>query len=97
MTEEEWKAFEEKCIGVSEMDANFGDTIRSVTIRPPMLLAAYRELKERREDEEFLRGNVFPYFDGEGVGWKVRRWDDRCLIGEGPTLHAAILAARKEK
>ena len=61
------------------------------------LLAAFAELKERREDEEFLRGNVFPYFDGEGVGWKVRRWDDRCLIGEGPTLHAAILAARKEK
>jgi hypothetical protein len=58
------------------------------------ILAAYRELKERREDEEWLLEksaavgtsgkDVYIFFDVDGNEVNFH----------GPTLHAAILAAR---
>ena len=57
-------------------------------------LAAFQELKERREDEEFLRGpyHLTSSIDGKTFFLKVGK--DYRIEVEGPTLHAAITAAR---
>ena len=99
MTEEEWKVFEDVagwlapkvgCGGSFEFPRKDGEAI----------LAAYRELKERREDEEWLHKNhaAFGYarpdttFAPGRLHLKVG--DTYHAFPEGTSLHAAITAAR---
>jgi hypothetical protein len=107
MTEEEWKAFEELAVVSDEVihPKRLGVATYTFGTRNQFLaiLAAYRELKERREDEEWLREKVvsdeiasidFYYSPKSGVIFSVNMMDFDKTSHEGPTIHAAILASR---
>jgi hypothetical protein len=83
MTEEEWKAYEE-----------YVDLFRDPgypNVYKGVILAAYQELKERREDEEWChKYSAMPVFYLNAVWLKCA---GELKLYEAPTLHAAILAA----
>ena len=98
MTAEEWKDFEMAVAEAKEyirLDVMMNDGGVSKGSRG--VLAAFKELKEEREDREWLenRRAAVAYSKGE----RVIRWvEGKAYVNSlGPTLHAAILAARKEK
>lgn len=97
MTDERWKLFE--AIAVQRMNIGHGSS------EDVAIIAAYLELKQRREDEEWL---FKAYREGKisRVCIRYSNRDDRSYFriimtdsdmcgGEGPTLHAAIDAARE--
>ena len=97
MTEEEWKEWKQM-VKDSEKRINVDmQMCRTSYIQDRLILAAYRELKSRREDEEWLKEehlrNVC--WDAESgqfeAAWYV---DDGVYFRTGLTIHAAITAAR---
>jgi len=98
MTEEEWKAFEALIDDTDIVMSMDGEKASYHTKRLASVLhVAYRELKERREDEVFLTQHTYevvPHKDGS-----VELYLDCCGQSghfKGPSLHAAIAAARGE-
>jgi hypothetical protein len=93
MTEEEWKDFERAA------ESRDDPRIVLVSKYDLAILAAYRELKERREDEEWLKGEPERLFwtgldEMFYIGWCDSDKDQR---GPFPTIHAAVTAAREGK
>jgi len=87
MTEEEWSDFEDM--------VTLGDQARyEPSWRSALTGCAYRELKERREDEEFLRGPYHLTSSVDGTVFFLKVGKDYRIEVEGPTLHAAVSAAR---
>jgi hypothetical protein len=89
MTEEEWKAVEQRmrilqaCCGPDSM----------LSDQERIELAAHRELKSRREDEEWLKVYLIQmFYDDE---WNIEHIGaDGSEYANGPTIHAAIEQAR---
>ena len=99
MTEEEWNRFEMVAESLSD------PSIVQISEGDRSIIAAYQELKERREDEEWLLVNVanngatidtkfLHRKDGSGPRdvWELRHSGGPIVWGE--TLHAAVSAAR---
>jgi hypothetical protein len=95
MTEEEWKAFEKHRENIVDPQPDQTKFYHSV-------LLAHKELKERREDEEWLKSYLISLFHDD-------EWNLEYISGTptnkpgvlndsayatGPTLHAAVSAAR---
>jgi hypothetical protein len=85
MTEEEWEELEDLVGKINSGKYKCGMAAQSC------LLAAYKELKERREDEEWLMKRELTTYTGPRYVTLIN--EDRSMHG-GPTIHAAILAAR---
>ena len=96
MTEEEWKAFEAHLESIVDPQPDQTKFYHSV-------LLAYKELKERREDEEWLHKNhaALGYAKPDTTfapgRLHLKVGDTYHAFPEGTTLHAAILAARGGK
>jgi len=97
MTEEEWKGIEDLVSKIHSGKCRCGMAAQSC------LLAAFAELKERREDEEWLKVNGCLAYMDEGGGWSIDKGelvggeDDtiwNCIVLNASTIHAAITAAR---
>jgi len=98
MTEEEWKDIcQEAAFAKSELEENLHLTMR---IECKTFLALFSELKERREDEEWLKKQtcyVFCYTHISGCGFQIgSKCPDR-MWGLGSTLHEAVEKARGYK
>jgi len=102
MTEKEWESF----VDFVEMANNFFGGLIVDEKHAAILNAVYLELKQRREDEEWLleRGmNVRVQVDetDEGNCFRVQKYRLLCPmpgwsdLGYGRTLHAAIEKARR--
>jgi hypothetical protein len=90
MTEEEWRDFEKSFQYAKGME---GD--QSLCISPKSIVSAYRELKVRREDEEWLkRYNCTVGFGWDGAFVQQYVGGREGKEGKGPTLHAAVAAAK---
>jgi len=89
MTEEEWKEIEDLVGKINTGKYRCGMAAQSC------LLAAYRELKERREDEEWLkRYNCTIGFGWDGVFVQQYVGGRNGKEGQGPTIHQAIQNAK---
>jgi hypothetical protein len=91
MTEEEWGTL----VGYMGLVEKHGR--RHLT--DPLFLAAYKELKERREDQEWCRAlHAEVRFVRDG-GVHIAAFPDPpgspALLGFGPTIHAAVTAAKE--
>lgn len=108
MTEEEWKKLEELAFGAKV--ALFGILERKDPVRPfayltnksvsETLIAAHRELKQRREDEAWLfpaspDDRITLLYYGKPEVWVHVPQGDRWSVS--PTLHEAIEKARGGK
>jgi hypothetical protein len=93
MTEEEWNNFEKVC------ESRLDPRVTQLSKYDNAIIAAYLELKERREDEEWMKRTrihvTVTEFETPSGG--------RCLNGcmnrwvAAPTIHAAVTAARGGK
>src|SRR3990172_1365509 len=91
MNEEEWKAFEAHLESIVDPQPDQTKFYHSV-------LLAHKELKERREDEEWLKetGIHVSVTKSGVIGGGRCIHDCRNQWRYGPTLHAAITAAQGE-
>jgi len=79
---------------MTEEDKMHWDYIVKCNADVPAIQAADRELKERREDEEYIRANGYCLTRLED-GWALMYdGNNHSVASRGPTIHAAVTAAR---
>jgi hypothetical protein len=91
VTEKEWKMFEDSAHFVKTM----GPTYVGI-VDHDVLISAHKELKERREDEEYIRANGYCLTRLED-GWALMcDGSNHSVASRGPTIHAAIAKAKEK-
>ncbi len=95
MTDQEWKELSEIA---EDWQRNIDAWVHRDSRVTSLFLAAYRELKDRREDEEWLkRYNCTIGFGWDGVFVQQFVGGRNGNEGQGPTLHAAVTAAKETR
>ena len=91
MTEEQWKNFVMLATQLERETPIEGGIASRERLA---VLAAYRELKQRREDEEWLFKSGYCATRVSGAWSILRGGSTHDVVSEAPTLHAAVEKAR---